>query len=217
MDAIESTAGFGGMTGENRGGATVQPGILGNAIFTNGTGPGVVVHGIPQGTCLINPSLCLNGLTLSVWVKFLTLTHVGNHARICLLSGDFVDGIYLETYNSHIRFRVNEFTDPPGRPIVHNSGVLMSTTVDTWYHFTSVWHPEKGMKVYINGELEVDKPPSTTLTPIERTGHIDKISIGGTHGGLEMFFAKCFIDDLYAWFEEKDSNFVVRHFSKYEY
>ncbi len=58
MDTIDGGAWPNGMTGENLGGATVLPGIVGNAIHTDGTTPGMTFNGVPGGTCLTNTSEC---------------------------------------------------------------------------------------------------------------------------------------------------------------
>ncbi len=136
---------LGTVDGEVHGGAVLADGTKGHDLYLDGI-DGWVDLGNQRHTCLGNLQHCVNGFTLSLWIKIgdktgdaLHYISSGGHTKLS-------HGISLKKRDGKRRmdFRLNS----PGRCwVVEDPDPTVS---NSWYHVIDVWHPTDGAKLYLN-------------------------------------------------------------------
>ena len=99
--------------------------------------------------CLVNPSNCSNGLTISLWLKHRNVIDAFYSGQIFLRSGNGFrnqTGFMLYQVNSsfdHLALQVNKPTS--------RCTYIFSAPEKVWSHYVIVWDSE--LKLYRNGEI----------------------------------------------------------------
>lgn len=91
--------------------------------------------------CLSNPSLCTQGLSLSMWIKF----EAGGYIISSGAQSNLATGLSLSFQAGQFKLLLATTT--------REYELIISSVPTTWYHFTITWSEEYGLGYYVNGSL----------------------------------------------------------------
>ena len=182
----------GSISGHLIGGASLQAGEVGKALYVNGTGQYVDL-GKHETQCFHNPDVCVQGSTFSMWLKpqqsdILVSTIFDTGARI-----SWSGGYYFGTMGQTLKVAVKTsnvlyyYKFPLGDSWRHRH----------WIHVTFTWDRNDGVRFYING---------CNTDPGDRHGYAYTIprtmAWTGYHSfliGAGLGYFHMYMDEFYIW------------------
>ena len=146
MEAISSAGVVGGSkrVSPHRGQMSLVPGVRLNAALFDGSSSGLVTD--KRDSCFTNPELCTDGMTLSFWLKFISIPSNTDH--YVLSNGgqtrhSYGYAVLVKTMKILIFVKTR----------VHEWAFTSSDTVQlhVWDFLTITWHMDSGLQVFKNG------------------------------------------------------------------
>ena len=175
------------------GGAETVPGRVNSALHLDGRSQYVDVGRHPT-SCLGNLRRCRDGQTTSMWAKF----HAFANDMYYYAGGDGARVFYR---NGKLFF-VMRAGDREWRVPV--TGVQTGK----WYFLEYSWHPQKGLRVYIDNEL---RGKDTNARTVSVDGRVQdaRVYVGraneGDTDGRHFRYANATIDEVETWYADRDS------------
>ena len=165
----------------------IVPGKVGSALRLEGA---ELDYGRPNTECFYDVSLCTNGLSVSLWVKF--------YARAIeqmILDGS---GYYQETRGMSI-YQTNEQL---GVHVFHdNTGYMRRATYEDlfhWQHIVFTWNVSIDILLYLNGCPTGRNPLHFPIIPKSVTSNF---KIGGNHWGGAAQRGNIALDHVLMWYD----------------
>ena len=168
------------------------PGKRDKAIQLDGNGQYLDLGQHPD-SCLGNLTQCHHGTTGSMWANFKDF----NQNTYYYTNGNGV-AVYYKDDKLHY-----SFTSGNQRWEV----AVPDLDPDRWYFLEYTWHPEKGLRVYVNNRLQgVDSRPDTVSpAPDKPTNHV---YVGRANrddvNGRNFRFPDVMLDDVETWYADRD-------------
>ena len=183
------------------GNARLIPGIIDNALQLDGSNQYVDLGDL-RNECLGNLDLCPNGITFSSWINF----------------QNFDENMYIfsSSYNGIRMF----YKDGNINTVVQHNGKEWSTKVpkldlDNWNYVEFTWHPDFGLKMFLNNTL-VGEDPTFTNVPVVPDSST-RVYIGRDNVGDTAEFtrtANMKMDEAEIWYGRREElmafDYIVR-------
>lgn len=144
-------------------------------------------------SCLGNPQYCRHGSTSSMWVNFqrfeddMYYYSSGDGVTMYFKNGKLY--IALETADKRWEMQIPELK------------------TNRWYFVEYTWHPEKGLRVYLNNNLvgEAKQPQTIARRPSTGVNHVyvGRANPGDTASGYYRF-ANMIVDNTESWYGHRD-------------
>ena len=207
----EELVGF-GLKGSMTGQPPKVPGINGHAMYFNGIDQTVNL-GKHWGECFGDLSLCLQGQTIAFWFKYGgTKTTSSSTGENYFLSGGgqtrSSHGVAFYQLNAQF---VSSYRKPNGELWMTN----MALDNDNWSHVTATWSYGKGLRMYINGKLKVQKANFAYSAP--RTAVNYGVYLGrASNADSNVLKGEFFMDELLFWEMALSDDQVTKLFETYK-
>ena len=197
----------GGGAGQAFGNVVTSQGILNGSVSTDGA-HGWIRMGHFISTCLGEPSVCKDGLTVSLWLKY-NRTYTQPYQYFLGTSGS-LDGyrgflIYQNFQNDnrdHMIVKVENGTRVWRRSFLAPS--------DTWLYVSFTWTSSKGLIVYCNGSLVGYDSRGQKTAPIQP--YYTTLTLGRPNDKLQ--FSRGTLDDIAVWYRALHSREVAAMFAR---
>nr|KAG5710229.1 hypothetical protein BaRGS_006748 [Batillaria attramentaria] len=154
------------------------PGKVGNALELTGRGQYADL-GTLSDTCMGNLAQCPQGVTLSAWMKFRSFEN---------------NMVFLSTGSN-------------GLVMFYKDGLVTAPRFETerWYHVEISWHPQYGLKLYIDNELAGESPYTYTPEVGSPGGkfYVGRPNDGDIPGG-RYTTGNFDIDELEVWYGRRE-------------
>ncbi|CAL1547650.1 unnamed protein product [Lymnaea stagnalis] len=170
-------------------GPVLIPGkVVKNALELSGRGQFADL-GRRNDECMTNLALCTQGITVAAWMRF----HRFENNMVFLSTGD--NGILMMYKDGYIQVTA------AGRGII----TTPKFETDRWYFVEVSWHPESGLKLYVDNELrgESEKwyvPPGSSTRGNFYLGlpnQADALGTRFTHGIFD-------VDEMEIWYGKRE-------------
>ena len=171
-------------------------GRVSNALNLNGNGQFINI-GIHRSSCLGNVDRCSHGLLLSLWLK--PSGQFSNRAQI-LSTGQ--NGVKIWQKNNKIHASVNTATR------IWKCSYAPGLEPDRWSFLEVSWHPDLGVKMYINGSVLAESgSQGHPRSDDERIydPNQDGFYVGrGNPLATDERYSAMAVDDLTYWYSDRD-------------
>ena len=186
MDEIQGSTLVGSINGNLPSSATIVPGQVAGALYTNGVDQ-VVNYGNHRTQCYHQPDKCTDGVTFSMWLKIMSSTE----SLILDCGGFSVKSIgYAMRRMSHGLFMVT-VVDQTHRSTTH----ISQWKLDEWVHLVATYELSNGVLLYMNGcPLGFQHPPRPRTHSIT---YLPDFVIGGSASGEKR--AEMEMDNMLIW------------------
>ena len=165
------------------------PGKVGSALRLEGA---ELDYGRPNTECFYDVSLCTNGLSVSLWVKFYDRTLKPQ----MIIDGS---GFYPETRGMSI---YDSGTGQLGVTVFHDNTGYMGRALPTrffhWQHIVFTWKVSIDILLYLNGCPTGKKPIQFPLPPKSQTSNF---KIGGNRFGGAAERGYIALDHVLMWYD----------------
>ena len=158
MDEIQGSMLRGSINGNLPSSATIVPGKVDGALYTNGVNQ-VVNYGNHLTQCYHQPDMCAEGVTFSLWLKVMS----SKESVILDCGGFHASAIgYAMRRQPSGRFRVAVIDR------THKDKTdILQWKLDEWAHLVMTYELSAGVLLYMNGcKLGLQQPRKTRSTPI---------------------------------------------------
>lgn len=170
----------------------VSEGVVNKSLQTDGKGAwvnfGSFVH-----SCVSNPSLCPNGFTVALWIKYQILDDnglqyfMGTSGSKDGLRGFLIYQDFPYDREDHLAIKVE------------NGSVLWKRSFavprSNWTHVTFTWDERDGLEIYANGSY-VGGDPKGKITPPQEN-YYKTFTLGRPNN--EFVFSKAAYDEIAIW------------------
>ena len=187
MDEIQGSTLMGSINGNLLSSASIVPGKVGGALFTNGVNQRVN-YGNHRTQCYHQPDMCTGGVTFSLWLKIMSSAE-----SVILDCGGFHASAigYAMRRQSSGRFRVAVID----RTHMDKTDILQ-WKLDEWAHLVMTYDLSAGVLLYMNGcQLGLQQPRETRSTPVS---FLPDFFIGGA-SYISTMNAKMEMDNMLIW------------------
>lgn len=182
------------LTVQTHGHPVLVPGKLRSAIRLDGNGQ-YVDAGEHSKACLGNVELCRHGLTQSMWIQFRefrnNMYYVSNGGGVRVFHKDGNLYVMIEFAGKQWEVAVPDLQK------------------DTWYFLEYTWHPERGLKVFVNNRLvgSRENPVTVQQRQPSETGSLVLIGNANTadSDSEQTFSANGIIDEVEMWYRDRDN------------
>ena len=188
MDEIQGSTLMGSIAGNLPSSATIVPGMVAGALYTNGLDQ-VVDYGDHRTQCFHQPDRCTEGVTFSMWLKIMS----SSESVVFDCGGLYPDSIgYAMRRTSGGAFRVGV----QGETTVTSTDIL-SWNLNEWVHLVVTYERSAGVQLYKNGcQLGRQNTPRDRTSTITRLPHL---FLGGRAYGDDK--AEMAMDNMLIWHE----------------
>ena len=162
------------------------PGKVGSALRLEGA---ELDYGRPNTECFYDVSLCTNGLSVSLWVKFYATT---NPQVILDGSGYYQETRGMSIYQINGKLGANVFHDDTGH--MHRAPY---EDLLHWQHIVFTWNVSIDILLYLNGCPTGRKPIQFPINPKSETSNF---KIGGNHYGGAAQRGNIALDHVLMWY-----------------
>ncbi|GFN82964.1 neurexin-2-alpha [Plakobranchus ocellatus] len=177
-------------------GPQLVPGKVNNALRLRGRGQYADL-GRQSTDCLSNLQACTQGITVAAWMRFRRF----ENNMVFLSTGE--NGILMMYRDGYIQVSVD------GRGIIS----LPRFDFGRWYFVELSWHPESGLRVYVDNELKGETSKDYVAPSSERStfriGHPNQGDVNTRYATGEFD-----IDELEIWYGKREDllafNFISR-------
>ncbi|XP_071784801.1 uncharacterized protein [Asterias amurensis] len=155
-----------------------------------------------SGHCVSEPSLCSDGLTVSLWIR-LTEDEVKEPGPVYILSSGPPDSIGISIYRDtrKLGFIVNDGTTE------WSEEVTDAVPANLWKNIALAWSATTGMSVFIDAVRQVD---STTGSENPLAAVVDYLTLGCRHNGAENTgHSSGLFDELSIWTERFNDSYQL--------
>lgn len=171
---------------------TTSQGVVNQSLTTDGKGAWVNL-GSFINTCVSDPSLCPNGFTVALWIKYEILND--NGLQYFMGTSGNKDGlrgflVYQDLHydrQDHLAIKIE------------NGTVLWKRSFavprDKWTHVTFTWDERDGLVIYSNGS-NVGGDPKGKTTKFERN-YFTTFTLGRPNN--DLIFSKAAYDEIAVW------------------
>ena len=187
MDIVNGTVLVGSISGDLKGGATLDVGFKGQALSTNGKLQ-YADFGSHRDQCYHNPDMCNNGVSFSLWLYTRApsvLIDTGGCLRAAtgygiVLRDGGVMRVFVKTEHLYENYVCRDFMS------------------HEWTHIVTTWGPGQGINLYIDG-CDVK---TCSYTNRNRTNDIVKYPniLVGTNSRKNVF-SDMLLDELHVWYD----------------
>jgi len=182
------------LTVHTHGHPVLVPGKLRSAIRLDGSGQYVDV-GDHSTACLGNVELCRHGLTQSMWIQFRdfrnNMYYVSNGRGVSVFHRDGRLYVVVEVAGKQWQVAVPDLRR------------------DTWYFLEYTWHPEKGLKVFVDNRLVGYKQIPVTVSQRQPSETGSVVLIGNANAADsdfgQTFSANGIVDEVATWYRDRDN------------
>ena len=91
--------------------------------------------------CISNPTLCTQGLSLSMWIKF----EAGGYILSSGAQSNHATGLALSFQSGRFKLLVATTS--------REYQLMIDSVPRTWYYFTITWSKKSGLAYFVNGTL----------------------------------------------------------------
>ncbi|KAL8587816.1 hypothetical protein ACOMHN_021034 [Nucella lapillus] len=185
-----------------RGRPRLVPGKVGNALELRGRGQYADLGQLSH-TCIGNLGRCPQGVTVSAWMKFRSY----ENNMVFLSTGE--NGLLLLYRDGYI------YASADGQGLV----TAPRFDTDRWYHVELSWHPDHGLKLFVDNQMVGESPPFA-LRPdasLRNAGHfyLGRPNDGDVPGG-RYTSGNFDIDELEVWDSRREDLLAFGHIQRDE-
>ncbi len=209
MDDLSGSELYSDITGTVYNSDNHIPGIKGNAMEFHGTNSYIDFTNVPKLSelCLSNMNICVNGMTISLWVNYKPKQYIRN--KSVWYSRERTDDasmFIIYRHGGNDRLEVKFKTKSFNQVTLYSESSLSNYQ---WYHVAVTYEHEEYVRLYIDGCLQTtagftaQDPPST--------GDSYTLSIAGSLYESAPYlhkFAECFVDEIMVWSQYQDAAFI---------
>ena len=197
MDVIAAGALSGTIDGTPMNGATLNPGVIGNALYTQGTGA-YVDFGTQASGCLFHPDQCTSGITFSFWIKL----HAGPATSFSVFLNN--GGCKSSDIGFCFAQSMNDFGFTVRLIGPTYRGRIAPLPISQWHYVTATFKNGK-IKYYLNGCRAhlIYESTSSRTAPIENSYSLTIGSMDSTSTARHIHAS---VDHMLIWYSELTSS-----------
>ena len=184
------------------GGPINMPGVVNNSVQMDGNNQYIDI-GQYYDECIGNLAFCQHGITGSMWLNF----HDMQNNMYYYSTGDSC-AIFHKNGNIHVVMK------QPGKEW---EVIVPDISQHEWHFFEYTWHPDKGLRVYVNNELRGHTQDYKNVA-IKDSGGASHVYFGRANGidtsSGRPGFADFSVDEAEIWYADRDYliafNYILR-------